>query len=204
MNAIDQRSAEQQDAALPVRVSDSIVHLEVAANELAVKLLVAFLDRGTVAAAELPSLVSDIRAALLRPVFSHENGTRTGAAGPLVGDASIISARKPAMAITDGSTAAFPQAKEASEPPREPAIPVEKSVHRDYLVCLEDGKHYRSLRRHLMAKYGMTPDDYRRKWDLPKDYPMVAPSYAEERSLVAKRTGLGRDHRASEPKRARK
>jgi predicted transcriptional regulator len=74
----------------------------------------------------------------------------------------------------------------------QPAVPIAESVHHDYLLSLEDGKQYRSLRRHLMAKYGMTPDDYRRKWGLPADYPMVAPSYAEERSEVAKRTGLGK------------
>lgn len=84
-----------------------------------------------------------------------------------------------------------------------PAVPIEESVTRDYLVSLEDGKHYRSLRRHLMAKHGMTPDDYRRKWNLPSDYPMVAPSYAEERSAVARRTGLGRAAPAAPPKKGR-
>ena len=73
-----------------------------------------------------------------------------------------------------------------------PAVPVDQSVHEDYIVSLEDGRHYRSLRRHLMAKHGLTPDEYRRKWGLPPDYPMVAPSYAKERSEVARRSGLGR------------
>jgi predicted transcriptional regulator len=72
-----------------------------------------------------------------------------------------------------------------------PAVAPENSVFPDCLISLEDGQRYRSLKRHLMSKYGMTPDDYRRKWGLPLDYPMVAPSYAKERSEVAKRIGLG-------------
>jgi predicted transcriptional regulator len=72
-----------------------------------------------------------------------------------------------------------------------PAVTADQSVFDEFLISLEDGKRYRSLRRHLMAKYGMTPDDYRRKWSLPSDYPMVAPSYARARSDIAKRIGLG-------------
>jgi len=80
-----------------------------------------------------------------------------------------------------------------------PAVPVESSINPDFIYSLEDGKPYRSLRRHLMAKYGMTPDDYRRKWSLPADYPMVAPSFAKQRSEVAKRSGLGTTKAARAP-----
>ena len=72
-----------------------------------------------------------------------------------------------------------------------PAVPIKKSVHNDYIICLEDGKKFKSLKRHLMTHYGMTPEDYREKWELPPDYPMVAPAYAEARSRLAKEMGLG-------------
>jgi len=74
---------------------------------------------------------------------------------------------------------------------RRPAISIKKSVTPDYLVSLEDGKQYRALKRHL-AKLGLTPDEYRAKWGLPKDYPMVAPAYSQRRSELAKKLGLGR------------
>jgi predicted transcriptional regulator len=72
-----------------------------------------------------------------------------------------------------------------------PPVPVKKSVQNDYLICLEDGMKFKSLKRHLMTHYGMTPEEYREKWDLPADYPMVAPAYAEARSRLAKEMGLG-------------
>jgi predicted transcriptional regulator len=74
---------------------------------------------------------------------------------------------------------------------QEPAVAVKKSVTADYIICLEDGKKFKSLKRHLRTRYGMTPDEYRAKWGLPHDYPMVAPNYAKERSNLAKRMGLG-------------
>ena len=73
-----------------------------------------------------------------------------------------------------------------------PAVPIRKSVTRDYIISLEDGRKFKSLKRPLMARYGMTPEEYRSKWGLPADYPMVAPSYAEARSELAKQMGLGR------------
>ncbi len=68
---------------------------------------------------------------------------------------------------------------------------MKKSIHPEYIVCLEDGKRFKSLKRHLRTKYNMTPEDYRQKWGLPHDYPMVAPNYARARSELAKRMGLG-------------
>ena len=73
-----------------------------------------------------------------------------------------------------------------------PAVPIKRSVTDDYIVCLEDGKKLKMLKRHLMTAYGMTPEQYRAKWGLPHDYPMVAPSYRRRRQEVAKATGLGR------------
>ena len=73
-----------------------------------------------------------------------------------------------------------------------PAVPIKKSVTPDYIVCLEDGKKFKSLKRHLRTQYNMTPEQYREKWGLPADYPMVAPNYAKARSELAKEMGLGR------------
>ncbi len=83
---------------------------------------------------------------------------------------------------------------QAAEKP-EPAVPVKKSVFPDYIVCLEDGKKLKMLKRHLMTSYNLTPDAYRERWGLPSSYPMVAPSYAERRSALAKSIGLGRKRR---------
>ncbi len=73
-----------------------------------------------------------------------------------------------------------------------PAVPIKKSVHDDYIVCLEDGKKLKMLKRHLRTAYGLTPEEYRHKWGLAADYPMVAPNYAAQRSAFAKKIGLGR------------
>jgi predicted transcriptional regulator len=79
-----------------------------------------------------------------------------------------------------------------------PAVPINKSINNDYIVCLEDGKKLKMLKRYLRSTYNMSPDDYRRKWGLPADYPMVAPNYAARRSEFAKRIGLGRGVRRKE------
>jgi predicted transcriptional regulator len=73
-----------------------------------------------------------------------------------------------------------------------PAVAVKKSIHPDYIVCLEDGKKLKMLKRYIMKRYGLTPDAYRTKWSLPADYPMVAPNYAKKRSAMAVKLGLGR------------
>jgi len=85
-----------------------------------------------------------------------------------------------------GTTAPAPQEKP------QPSVPVKRSVFPDYIVCLEDGKRLKMLKRHLQTAYNMTPDQYRERWGLPHDYPMVAPKYAAHRSTLAKSIGLGR------------
>ncbi|MGB3166619.1 MAG: MucR family transcriptional regulator [Alteraurantiacibacter sp.] len=82
--------------------------------------------------------------------------------------------------------------KETVEERPEPAVTVRASVKNDHLVCLEDGKKMKMLKRHLMTDHGMTPEEYRERWNLPADYPMVAPDYAEKRRELAKKIGLGR------------
>jgi predicted transcriptional regulator len=78
-----------------------------------------------------------------------------------------------------------------------PAVPIKKSITPDFLISLEDGKRYKSLKRHLRTSYNMTPEEYRAKWGLPADYPMVAPNYAKARSELAKNMGLGQKRRTA-------
>jgi predicted transcriptional regulator len=95
-------------------------------------------------------------------------------------------------------------ASEAANVNLVPAVPVKKSVTNDWIICLEDGKKFKSLKRHLSSAFGMSPDDYRRKWGLPADYPMVAPAYSAHRSGLAKRIGLGKAEGEGKPRRGRK
>jgi len=99
---------------------------------------------------------------------------------------SLIADVHTALSSTSGQEVAAP----VVEKPK-PPVPIKKSVHNDYIICLEDGMKFKSLKRHLMTHYGMTPEEYREKWELPADYPMVAPAYAEARSRLAKQMGLG-------------
>jgi len=103
--------------------------------------------------------------------------------------ASLINDVHSALLRVGGGTVEVPV-----EAPK-PAIPVKKSVTPDYIVCLEDGKKFKSLKRHLRTQYNMTPEQYREKWGLPVDYPMVAPNYAKARSELAKEMGLGQQRR---------
>jgi predicted transcriptional regulator len=93
------------------------------------------------------------------------------------------------------SLAAAREGTTESKPPGaaelKPAVPIRKSITPDYIICLEDGKKFKSLKRHLRTHYDLSPEQYREKWDLPADYPMVAPRYAEARSSLAKKIGLG-------------
>ena len=98
----------------------------------------------------------------------------------LIADVHLALVRAPAAA-------ALPEQK-----PLIPAVPIKKSVTPDYIISLEDGSKFKSLKRHLKGSYGLTPDEYRAKWGLPRDYPMVAPNYAKARSELAKSMGLGR------------
>ena len=98
-------------------------------------------------------------------------------------------------------------AQPASQPQEEvqmPAVPIRRSVTAEYIVCLEDGKKLKMLKRHLSTAYAMTPNQYRAKWNLPADYPMVAPAYAERRSDLARASGLGRRRPEPEPQPAPK
>jgi predicted transcriptional regulator len=90
-------------------------------------------------------------------------------------------------------------ASDGEEPPapQRPAVPIKKSVTDDYLICLEDGRRFKSLKRHLRSSFGLSPEDYRAKWGLPKTYPMVAPAYAAARSSLAKGMGFGMARRGT-------
>ncbi|MEM0985918.1 MAG: MucR family transcriptional regulator [Pseudomonadota bacterium] len=108
-----------------------------------------------------------------------------------VGHNPVQSAELPALIRTVYETLVSLDAQEKPEPPVKPAVSIKKSVADDYITCLEDGKKFKSLKRHLRSKYNMSPEEYREKWNLPFDYPMVAPSYARQRSKLAKEMGLG-------------
>jgi predicted transcriptional regulator len=124
--------------------------------DLTTTIVSAYVSNNPMPASELPALIGQIHAALLR--------VSTGRA-------------------------------ELPVEPAKPAVPVKKSMTADYLICLEDGKRFKSLKRHLRTQYGMTPEQYRDKWSLPPDYPMVAPNYAVARSQLAKKMGLGQQRR---------
>ena len=124
--------------------------------DLTASIVSAYLSNNPTPASDIPSLISQIHAALLR--------VSTGRA-------------------------------EAPSEPAKPAVSVKKSMTADYLVCLEDGKRFKSLKRHLRTQYSMTPEQYREKWGLPPEYPMVAPNYAAARSQLAKKMGLGQQRR---------
>jgi predicted transcriptional regulator len=102
---------------------------------------------------------------------------------------SLISQVHSALARVSGGSS------DAPAEPLKPAVSVKKSITPDYIVCLEDGKKFKSLKRHLRTQYNMTPEQYRDKWDLGSDYPMVAPNYAAARSQLAKQMGLGQQRR---------
>jgi predicted transcriptional regulator len=120
--------------------------------DLTANIVSAYLSNNPTPASEIPSLISQIHAALLR--------------------------------VSNGRP-------DAPAEPAKPAVSLKKSINPDYLVCLEDGKRFKSLKRHLRSQYNMTPEQYRDKWGLPADYPMVAPNYAVARSQLAKKMGLG-------------
>jgi len=105
---------------------------------------------------------------------------------------TVSGAEVPALIQTVFDTLAALGNEPASMPTPSPAVPVRRSVAEDYIICLEDGKKLKLLKRHLMTAYGMTPEQYRVKWGLPPDYPMVAPSYSLTRRELAKAFGLGR------------
>ena len=124
--------------------------------ELTASIVSAYLSNNPTPASDIPNLISQVHAALMR--------------------------------VSTGRT-------DAPLEPAKPAVSTKKSITPEYLVCLEDGKRFKSLKRHLRTQYNMTPEQYRDKWSLPADYPMVAPNYAVARSQLAKKMGLGQQAR---------
>ena len=123
---------------------------------LTANIVSAYVSNNAVAAADIPTLINQVHAALRRVTTAPSESTAE---------------------------------------PLKPAVAVKKSITPEYLVCLEDGKKFKSLKRHLRTQYNMTPEQYREKWGLPVDYPMVAPDYAAARSQLAKQMGLGQQRR---------
>ena len=124
--------------------------------ELAAEIVSAYVANNSVPASELPALLNDVHAAIVR--------------------------------VASGVAAPAPEAAK-------PAVSPKKSITNEYIVCLEDGRKFKSLKRHLRTQYNLSPEQYREKWGLPSDYPMVAPAYAKARSALAKQMGLGQQRR---------
>jgi predicted transcriptional regulator len=125
--------------------------------EMTSEIVASYVEKNTIAASELPTLIQSVYRAL----------------------SSVTTA-----------------VEVVETPVKEPAVPLRRSITPDFLVCLEDGRKFKSLKRHLRTRYNLSPEDYRSKWGLPKDYPMVAPNYAKARSDLAKQMGLGQGGRA--------
>jgi predicted transcriptional regulator len=115
--------------------------------------------------------------------YVGNNSVPSGEIGNLIGQVHA------ALRRVSGGQAAAPAE------PAKPAVPVKRSINSEYIVCLEDGKKFKSLKRHLRTQYNITPEQYREKWGLSADYPMVAPAYAAARSQLAKQMGLGQQRR---------
>ncbi len=116
-----------------------------------------------------------------------------------VGNNAVVSADLPGLIgeVHRALSQAVARSTEPEKPELKPAVPIRRSVTPDYIICLEDGKKFKSLKRHLRTHYNLSPEEYREKWGLPPDYPMVAPNYAKARSALAKKMGLGQKGRAS-------
>jgi predicted transcriptional regulator len=151
--------------------------------KIAGDIIIAYLSKRSVEPQALPALVAEVRRALTGPPAAPSDAEVA---------AQALRQRFERDEETSSSGSGSVELRTVSVDRPVPAVPVGESIRPDCIISLEDGKPYRTLRRHLMAKYGMTPDQYRAKWGLPQDYPMVAPDYAMARSEVAKRTGLGR------------
>ncbi|PLR23710.1 MucR family transcriptional regulator [Caulobacter zeae] len=121
-----------------------------------------------------------------------------GIVAAFVGGNAVSASEMPALIRSVHDALRSVGAPEAATPePKEPAVPVRRSVTPDYIICLEDGRRFKSLKRHLRTQYDMSPEDYREKWGLPSDYPMVAPNYAKARSELARQMGLGQTGRGA-------
>lgn len=114
-----------------------------------------------------------------------------------VSNNSVESADLPVIITSVHDTMMGLQVKGVAARTQTPAVSIKKSISDDYLICLEDGEKFKSLRRHLRSKYDMSPEEYREKWGLGAEYPMVAPSYARQRSELAKKMGLGQNKKTS-------
>ena len=131
------------------------------------------IEQGTDASGEILEFASDIVSA-----YVSNNSIQSGELPGLIRDVHAT------LAALDSGP--------ADAAAKKPAVPIKSSITDEFLICLEDGKKFKSLKRHLRSKYGLSPEEYREKWGLPYDYPMVAPSYARKRSELAKEMGLGK------------
>lgn len=161
-------------------------------EKLATDIILAYLGTRTVEPDMLPILVRDVHAALTGGHGADARATSSAATDALLG----AEGKSPEAAVQNLI------AEDAAT--RLPPPNVADTIHPDYIICLEDGRKYKTLKRHLAAKYGLTPEQYRRKWGLDPDYPMVCENYARTRAEIATRTGLGKQAPAPVPASTRK
>jgi len=161
--------------------TNSIPNLQRESIEGFINVASAYLSNNQVAVKDLPAVLKTIYEAVAKgSVPENAISVVQGTGGAAADDRSVRESQEDREKQEFWSTL-----------PRTPAVPVEDSVHHDYIVCLFDGEKRKMLKRHLRVKYRMEEDDYRRFWNLPKDYPLVAPGYAQEKRLVAVAQGLG-------------
>ncbi len=160
--------------------------------EITGEIVAAYLGNNTISAGSLPDLIKSVHSSISSVSGSSVRDSEEGA--QFAAATGKAEPRRSENTGTQGTTSAgsspAPQWKGRSV--SDPAVPIAESVKPDYLICLEDGKQLKMLKRYLHTNYGMTPADYRRKWGLAPDYPMVAENYSKRRSEAAKRFGLGR------------
>ncbi len=152
---------------------------------MATSIVSAYVGNNAVPASQLPDLIQSVVRSLSDSGAPAEAGE--GAAEPVASEPAPAPAPMPRSRAVSAADDAPARAVRPTPP-----VPIEDSIENDYLICLEDGKRLKMLKRHLRTAYDMSPEEYRMKWGLPVDYPMVAPSYAKQRSEFAKKIGLGR------------
>ncbi len=161
--------------------------------EITGDIVAAYLQNNTIGAAQLPELIEAVHKSI--SAISDGSTSTADAEDRATGDVSSGAGSAPEQATLPLGPETSPPAKaprKQGRPANDPAVPISESIKPDYIICLEDGKQLKMLKRYLNTNYGMTPADYRRKWGLGPEYPMVAENYSKRRSEAAKRFGLGR------------
>jgi len=178
-------------------MTEEVAQPELTLAKIAADIVVAYISRNVMVADDLPRLTMQIREALVGPAGGAV--VAQAASSPAVSGRADYEAHDHDHADQIRPMEAQPKART-----QKPAVPISKSVSPDYIICLEDGKKFRSLKRHLRSEHGMSAEQYREKWDLPQHYELVAPNYSAVRTALAKQHGLGRGAKTTRQERVPK